>query len=127
VIISPIMLVSFLVVGLVLMSIASLVILRVQARHDRLRLRIERVIGPHRRRASDNALPATSGVGLAAAAEGLGPMLAKLFGFHPALADHYVLPWWAGLIATLTVSVVSAKVANGLAGNLVWLALPAYR
>jgi tight adherence protein B len=119
---SPVLVISCFVAGMTLMTSASLMLLRVQARRDRLHLRIARTVGPHRRSAA--AAPATPGVGLAAAAEGLGPGLARLFGFDPALPDHYLLRWWLALAATLAVSVVSAKVASGLTGNRVWLAVP---
>jgi tight adherence protein B len=123
--ITPVMLVALLVTGLVLMSTASVVILRVQARNDRWHARMTHTLAPHRRSDIGIAQPATSGVGLAVAAGGLGPALGRLFGFDPALADHYVLRWWVALIATLTVALVTAKIASGLAGNLVWLAMPA--
>jgi tight adherence protein B len=124
VIVAPVIVVSCFVVGLMLMSIASVVILRVQGQQDRLRLRIASTVGPHQRHSIGNTLPKTAGVGLAAATEGLGPTLAGIFGFDPALADHYVLRWWAALIATLTISITTAKLASGLAGNLVWLTMP---
>jgi tight adherence protein B len=118
------MVVSSIGAVLVLMSVASVMILRVQARQDRLHLRIAQAVGPYQGRSLAGAPAATSGVGLAAAAEGLGPFLAKLFGFDPALPDHYVLRWWAGLVATLTIAIVSARVVSGLTGNLAWLTAP---
>jgi tight adherence protein B len=121
---SPILLVSFIVLGLILMSSATAVLLRVQARHDQWRLRVQSAVGPYRRGSVGIALQVNSGVELAAAAKGLGPALAKLLGFDPALADHYKPRWPTALIATAIVAIVSVKVASGLAGNLVWLLLP---
>jgi tight adherence protein B len=121
----PLALLSCLVVGLVLISVASLVILRAQTRNDRLRYRIDNVIKSHRRQSIGTVLATTSGVGLATVADGLGSRMAKLFGFDPALANHYVLRWWVAIIATLVVAMVSVKAVSGLAGNLVWLAMPA--
>jgi tight adherence protein B len=121
---SPTLVISFFVVGLVLMSIISLVILGVQTQQDRLRLRITRTVGPHRRRNIGNMPTANSGIGLAATTEGFGSILARLFGFDATLSDHYILRWWAALIATLVVAIVSAKIASGLIGNLVWLVMP---
>ena len=51
--------------------------------------------------------------------------MAKLFGFDPSLADHYLLRWWVVLIATLVVATVSVKAISGLTGILAWLAMPA--
>jgi tight adherence protein B len=121
----PIALLSCLVVGLVLMSIAVLVILRAQTRNDRLRAHIKNVLKPHQRLGIGTVLPTTSGVGLATVADGLGARMTRLFGFDPSLADHYVLRWWVVLIATLVVAMVSVKALSGLTGNLAWLAMPA--
>jgi tight adherence protein B len=123
--ISPFTLLSCLVVGLVLMSVVILVILRAQTRNDMLRARIKNVLTPHRQLGIRTVLPTTSGVGLVTAADGLGSRMARLFGFDPALADHYVLRWWVVLIATLVVAMVSVKAISGLAGNLAWFAMPA--
>ena len=38
--------------------------------------------------------------------------------------DHYALRWWVALAATLTVAIFATKLASGLAGSLVWLAVP---
>jgi tight adherence protein B len=51
-------------------------------------------------------------------------MLTAVFGFSLALHDHYVVRWWIVLIATLAVSVASAKVGSGLVGKLVWMGIP---
>jgi tight adherence protein B len=110
--------------GLAVISIASVVILRMQAQQDRLRQRVRRSIGPYQKVKIDNATKAASGVGLAAAAEGLGPALAALFGFDPAVPEHYTLRWWVALCIAFVVSVLSAKMLAGLAGNLVWFAVP---
>jgi tight adherence protein B len=113
-----------LVAGLLMMSIASMMILRAQERQDRLHLRIARTVEPYQRRNITSSVTVSTGVGLAASAEGLGPFLAGLFGFDPELPDHYVLRWWVALIATLTVAIVAIKIASGLTGNLAWLAVP---
>lgn len=122
--VSPVTLVTSLVVGLTLMGVASTVILRVQAQHDRLRLRMVRALAPHQKHGSGSASPAGSGVGLTTATVGLGSMLARLFGFDPGLAEHYLLRWWMALICTLAASVVTAKISVGLLGPIVWLAMP---
>jgi len=119
------MLVSFLFGGLALMGAAVLVILRVQGRNDRLRVHIKNVLEPHRQMGIGTVLATTSGVGLAAVADGLGSRMARLFGFDPRLADHYVLRWWVAIIATLVVAVALTKAVSGLAGSLAWLAMPA--
>jgi tight adherence protein B len=121
---SPLTLLSCLVVGLVLMIVAVLAILRTQTRNDSLRAHIENVLKPHQRLGIGTVLPTTSGVGLATVTDGLGSRMARLFGFDPALADHYVLRWWVVIIATLVVTMVSVKVVSGLAGNLAWFAMP---
>jgi tight adherence protein B len=121
---SPVMLLSCLIVGLVLMSVVTLVILRAQARNDRLRAHIKNVLTPHQRGDIGIVLPTTSGVGLATVADGLGPSMARLFGFDPSLADHYVLHWGVAIIATLLAAVVSVKAVSGLTGNLTWFAMP---
>ena len=109
---------------LLLMSIASVVILQVQARQARLSMRIAAAVGPFQRRGIGNVAPATSGVGLAETAQGLGPQLGKLFGFDPKLSDHYVVKWPVVLIATLTIAFVSAKLGSQLTGRIGWLAMP---
>ena len=121
---SPVLLVTLCVAGFMLLSVASLVLLRIQARQDQLRLHIARVVGPYQRRATTLTVASTSGVGFAAAAEGLGPVLAGLFGFNPALSEHYVLRWWVALGAALIIAIAATKLGSGLAGNLAWLALP---
>jgi tight adherence protein B len=118
------MLLSFCATGLMLMSVASVVILGIQVRQDRLILRIDRVTGPYRRRTADMASAAIPGVGLARTREGFGPLLGIIFGFDLARQDHYALRWWVALAATLTVAIFATKLASGLAGSLVWLAVP---
>ena len=123
--VSAAVVVGSLVAGLTLISVASVVILRVQAQRDRLSARIARTVAPHLASSIGSTLStSSSGVGLAAGAEGLGPKLAGLFGFNPALADHYPLRWWAVLVATLTIAIISAKLASGLAGSWIWLVMP---
>ena len=121
---SPVIVVSSLVAGLMLLGLASMAILRVQARQDRLLARITNTVRLYQRRGIGTAAPATGGVALPDAAKGLGPLLARLFGFDPALQDHYVLRWWVVLIATLFLALVAAKLGSGLGGNLFWLGLP---
>lgn len=121
----PFTLLVCLVAGLVLMSVVIQVILRAQTRTENLRIRIKNVLKPHQRLGIGTVLPATSGVGLATVADGLGSRMAKLFGFDPSLADHYLLRWWVVLIATLVVATVSVKAISGLTGILAWLAMPA--
>jgi tight adherence protein B len=120
---SPVLLVSSCIAGLALMTIASSVILRDQARHDRLRSRISRTTGPYQRRIG-MASTATAGVGVATATEGVAPFLTKLFGFDLGRQERYLLRWWLALLATLSVTLLSAKLASRLTGNLVWLAAP---
>jgi tight adherence protein B len=122
---SPVLVVSGCVAALVLMGSASVVILQAQARQDRLRLRITKTVTPHQRSRTASLLVTTSGVGLAAAGQGLGPTLAKLFGFDPRVTDHYLLRWWVALTATLVVSLLSAKILYGIAGTVTWFAVPA--
>ena len=121
---SPVIAVSCLVAGLMVLGSISVLILRAQARQDLFRQRIARVVEPHQRRAIGAQLSATSGVGLATTGQGIGPMLGRLFGFDPDLPDHYVIQWWAALAVTLTVAVVATKLASGLAGSPAWLAVP---
>ncbi len=121
---SPVLLVSLIAAGLMLMGLASMALLRVQARQEQVRLRFARVVGPYQRSHAGEAAPSTSGVGFAATAEGLGPFLAKLFGFDPALGEHYVLRWWVALAATFVLAVVATKLGSGLASNLTWFGLP---
>ncbi len=122
---SPVLLVSLLLVGLMLMGLASVALLRMQARQEQARLRFARVLSPYQRqRAGTEGAPTSSGVALAATAEGLGPKLAALFGFDPDLADHYVLRPWVALAATLLGAVAAAKIGAGLLGTLAWLGLP---
>lgn len=121
---SPTVLLTLLVVGLMLMGLASMVLLRMQARQEQVRLRFARVVGPYQRSSNSLALAPTSGVGFAVAAEGLGPFLAGLFGFDPALGEHYVLRWWVALAVTLMMAVVATKLGSGVAGPLAWFGLP---
>lgn len=121
---SPTVLLTLLVVGLMLMGLASMVLLRMQARQEQVRLRFARVVGPYQRSNNSLALAPTSGVGFAATAEGLGPFLAGLFGFDPALGEHYVLRWWVALAVTLMMAVVATKLGSGVAGPLAWFGLP---
>jgi tight adherence protein B len=121
---SPAVTVLALVVGLALICTFSAVMLRLQARRDRLSARIALTVAPYRERNSGSVLAAASGVGLTLSAEGLGPRLASLFGFDPALSDHYPLRWWVVLIAMLTIAIASAKLASGLAGDWIWLVMP---
>lgn len=121
---SPVVLVTLIVAGLMLMGLASVALLRLQARQDRARLRFSRIVSPYQRSRINQAQAPTSGVGFAATAEGLGPLLAGLFGFDLTLSDHYVLRWWIALAATLLIAVVATKLGSRLAGNLAWLGLP---
>jgi tight adherence protein B len=122
---SPFTLLLCLMISLILMSVVILVILRAQTRNDNLRNRIKNVLEPHQRPGIGTVLPTTSGVGLATVADGLGSRMAGLFGFNPALADHYMLSWWVAIIASLLVTMVSVKAVSALTGNLAWLATPA--
>lgn len=121
---SPVLLITLIVVGLMLMGLASMALLRMQARQEQTRLRFARVVGPYQRSSTNLALAPTSGVGFAETAKGVGPFLAGLFGFDPALGDHYVLRWWVALAVTLLIAVVAAKIGSGLGGKLSWFALP---
>jgi tight adherence protein B len=107
---------------LMLMTAASMVILQVQGRRERLNARIMRITAPYRRRI-DTAGP-TAGVAMAAASAGLGQFAAQLFGFDPARPDHYALQWWTALPLTLAVAAAGAWLSLGLLGPLVLLALP---
>jgi tight adherence protein B len=122
---SPFTLLVCLVVSLALMCAVIQLVLRAQTRNDNLRNRIKNVLKPHQRLGIGTVLPATSGVGLATVADGLGSRMARLFGFNPSLADHYVLRWWVAIIATFVVATVSVKAVSGLTGILAWLAMPA--
>lgn len=122
---SPLLLVSLIVLVLVLMGLASMALLRLQKRQEEARLRFARVLNPHQRQRASLEGASTSGVGFAEAAEGVGPKLAALFGFDPALAEHYVLRPWMALAATFVVAGIAAKLGSSLAGNLAWLGLPA--
>ncbi len=121
---SPALLATLLLVGLMLMGLTSVALLRVQARQEQARLRFARVLSPFQRQRAGLEGAPTSGVGFAAAAEGLGPKLAALFGFDPALAGHYVLRPWVALAATFVAAGVATKLGSSLAGNLAWLGLP---
>ena len=122
---SPALLISLLVASLMLMGLFSVTLLRLQARQEQARRRFVRVLSPfQRQRAGLEGVSTTSGVALAATAEGLAPKLAALFGFDPELGDHYVLRWWMALAVTLVVAVVATKVAAGLLSALAWLGLP---
>ena len=122
---SPVLLVSLLLVGLTLMGLFSVALLRLQARQEQARLRFVRVLSPFQRQhAGLEGAPASSGVALAATAEGLGPKLAALFGFDPELGDHYVLRPWMALAVTLIAAMAAARIGAGLLGKLAWLALP---
>ena len=121
---SPVLLVSLLFAGLMLMGLFSVALLRMQARQEQARLRFARVLTPFQRQRAGLEEAPTSGVALAATAEGLGPKLAALFGFDPDLADHYVLRWWVALAVTLVLAVAAAKIGTGLLGKLAWLGLP---
>jgi len=121
---SPVLLVTLIVAGLMLMALASVALLRLQAQQDRARLRFARVVGPYRRSRDNQAQAPTPGVGFAATAEGLGPLLAGLFGFDLTLSDHYVLRWWIAVAAALLIAVVATKLGSGLVGNLAWIGLP---
>lgn len=121
---SPVLLVSLIAAGLMLMGLASMALLRMQARQEQVRLRFARVVGPYQRSRASEAEVSTSGVGFAATSEGLGPFLAGLFGFDPALGEHYVLRWWVALAGTLVLAVAATKLGSGLAGNMAWFGLP---
>ena len=82
------------------------------------------MVGPYQRSRVNQAQAPTPGVGFAATAKGLGPLLAGLFGFDLTLSDHYVLRWWVALTVTLLITVVATKLGSGLVGNLAWLGLP---
>lgn len=123
-IVPPALLVTLAIVGFMLISTVSVVLLRIQARQDHMRLHIDRVLGPYQRRSASLAPEAIFDVGLAAAAKGWGPLLASLFGIEPALRDYYVLRWWLALGAALIIAIAATKLASGLVGNMVWLALP---
>jgi len=122
---SPLLLVSLIVAVLMLMGLASMALLRLQKRQEEERLRFARVLNPYQRQRAGMDGASASGVGYAEAAEGLGPKLAGLFGFDPALAEHYVLRPWLALAATFVAAGVGAKLGSSLAGNLAWLGLPA--
>jgi len=121
---SPVLLVSLIVVVLMLMGLASAALLRLQKRQEETRVRFSRVLTPYQRRRASLEGASTSGVGFAETAEGLGPKLAALFGFDPALGAHYVLRPWMALAATFVVAGVATKLGSSLAGNLAWLGLP---
>ncbi len=121
---SPALLATFLAIGLMLMGLASVVLLRLQARQNEVRLRFTRVLRPYQRQRAGQENGSTSGVGFAGATEGLGPMLAGLFGFDPALGEQYVLRWWVVLAGTFVLAVTATKLASGPAGNLAWIGLP---
>ena len=121
---SPALLVALLVAVLALMGLASFVLLRLQSRQEETRTRFARVLSPYQRQRASLGGASTSGVGFAEAAEGLGPKLAALFGFDPALSGHYVLRPWMALTATFVVAGVATRLGSSLAGNLAWLGLP---
>ena len=119
----PVLLVSLLLVALMLLGLASVALLRMQARQEAARLRFARVLTPYQRQRASAEAPKT-GVGFAEAAEGLGPKLAALFGFDPALTEHYVLRPWVALAAAFAIAAVAVKLGSGLLGKPAWLALP---
>ncbi len=121
---SPALLLSLLVVVLMLMGLASMALLRMQARQEEVRLRYARVLAPHQRQRASVDAAAATGVGFAEAAEGLIPKLAALFGFDPALKEHYVLRPWLALAGAFIAAGVAAKLGSGLMGRPAWLALP---
>ncbi len=119
-----VLVISGLVVGLMAMSTATVVILRVQADREQLRTRIINTVRPHQRRQVAGTFSVGSGVGLTTSDQRLGIAAARLFGFDPGAPDHYVLSWWAALIATLIVTIILAKLLSGLVGSAVWIASP---
>ena len=121
---SPVLVVSLLGAVLVLMGIGTVVILRIQARQDRIRARTTRTLEPHRRRIVSQVSQATSGVGMTQATDGVGLLLGRLFGFDQNLSAHYPLRWWMALLVTLAIAIASARVGRGLAGDMIWLAAP---
>ena len=121
---SPVLLVSLLVVVLMLMGLASVALLRLQKQQEETHARFARVLTPYQRQRTGLDGASTSGVGYAETADGLGPKLAALFGFDPALIEHYVLRPWMALAATFVVAGVATKLGSGLAGSLAWLGLP---
>jgi tight adherence protein B len=121
---SPALLVSLLVVILVLLGLASVALLRLQARQEETRVRFARVLTPYQRQRISGEGASTSGVGFAETAEGLGPKLTALFGFDPTLGEHYVLRPWMALAATFIIALVVTKLGSGLLGKLAWLGLP---
>ena len=121
---SPALLVSLLAAGLLAMGLVCVALLRLQTRQEEARLRFARVLTPYQRQRGSQGAAPSSGVGLAEAADGVGPKLASLFGFDLDLADHYVLRWWVALAATLVIALVGTKLGSGLLGKLAWLGLP---
>ena len=121
---SPVLLVSLLVVVLMLMGLASVALLRLQKQQEETHARFARVLTPYQRQRTGLDGASTSGVGYAETADGLGPKLAALFGFDPALIEHYVLRPWMALAAAFVVAGVATKLGSSLAGSLAWLGLP---
>jgi tight adherence protein B len=106
---------------LLLMTAGSLVVLQLQARRDRWRARITRATAPHRPRAAADA--SDEGVALAAVSEGLARVVARVFGFDPALQDHYVMRWWLAMLLTLLAAMAGSWLGAGLLGTPVLLAI----
>ncbi len=121
---SPALLVTLIAMVLMLMGLASVGLLRLQARQEVARSRFARVLSPYQRQRTGLEAGSTSGVGLAEAAEGIGPMLAGVFGFDPALGEHYVLRPWVALAATFLIAGGATKLGTGVAGPLAWIGLP---
>lgn len=120
---SPVLLVSLLAVGLMLMGLASVALLRLQARQEATNLRFARVLSQYQRQRTDPEAASRSGVGFATT-EGMGPKLAGLFGFDPELGDQYVLRPWMALAATLLAALVATRLGSSVTGKLAWLGLP---
>ncbi len=121
---SPVLLVALVAMALVLMGLASVALLRLQARQEAVRLRFSLVLSPYQRQRDSLESASTSGVGFAATAEGIGPALAGWFGFDPALGEHYVLRPWVALAVAFCIAAAATKLGSRLAGPLAWVGLP---
>jgi tight adherence protein B len=108
--------------ALLLLGASAVLVLRVQGERERLHRRVMRVTTPYQRRATATVV-ATTGVGLDDDVAGAARWLAKLFGFDPALREHYPLPWWVVLLGALTLAGVERVMVASLLSHASWLML----
>jgi tight adherence protein B len=116
-------LIGFCIVGLLMMAACSVGILRLQARQEKMRQRVQSTAGPYRRRATEIPQAVTTGVALQEAKVGWVGRAQRILGFDPLLQDHYVMKWWLALILALVLATVLTDIASSLVGAVSWIAL----